>query len=64
MQLQQNENQRLVLIRVRIILSPELNKNHVGIKRNSYISSVTFSEIKYLTCRVYTNAFHFAPPGI
>ena len=47
-----------------IIFSCQLNTNHVGIKRNNYISNVTFSEIEYLTYRVDANAFHFVPLGI
>ena len=46
------------------ILSRELNTNHVGIRRKSYILTTVFSEIKYLTCRVHENAFPFAVHGI
>ena len=36
----------------------ELSTNHVGIKRDGCILSVTFPKIEFLTCRLYANAFH------
>ena len=43
------------------MLRSELNTNHVGVKRNSCILSVTYPhpKLNFLACRVYAKAFDF-----
>ena len=59
MQLRQNENQ-LAMLKTSL-----LNTNHIACHKKEQLHFKSkFSEIEYLTCRVYASAFYFAPHKI
>ena len=59
MQLRQNENQ-LAMLKTSL-----LNTIHIACHKKEQLHFKSkFSEIEYLTCRVYASAFYFAPHKI